>query len=363
MKTDRYRFKTRFLAVLREHDAWPTNTQQPTILRAWRGTGIKAPTYVAIKNGGSSTRRDIEDILQIFTRRAHSPFVESVRSYILECGYDPELISRGDLFHISTDSLSAFDWMKAGALSLVGETLNRILAPTDCVAAVRNHEDIRDISKWTRASVGRDLSKNESLTLEEGERIFHEHWKEHAPDFESKLERWHNRIPWSVILSCSRRGSHKNPLERSGGSVVLPLQKHVYDDVKQGLRHFDDIHPCDLISPSPYVYIYISSEKSERDLQHTTFSSLVALTYQISALTPPHSDLQAIAIAPQDRAAERLEGSKFKKVLVHREGPHRPVAIYERHASSGERIVLAAMREALWCSECIEEPPSHESAG
>jgi hypothetical protein len=349
-----YRLNADLVTSLLPRGSWPTFRNHKSCMIEWRRSGIKSSTYQLIRDGGAATQKDLLDLIRIHQRRTHEGFAEKIDGYLRGKGHDPSQITLSQVFDVLTHLYDPFDYFVAGGGILRKWALTAWLKPHKTVSGITDQSYLLQIPKWFRIHTGRALSSNHALQPERAIEEFKKEWGDSDPNFEEVISMLAEKSPWSVVLTGQY--SRKNEqFQIMGGNVVVPLTEGAYRDISTGQREFNDIRASDIQIPAHGVYLYGAVESPDVDFGISTRRGLVALMWQIAALTSETNRI-ALAPAPHKTGETRLVRTGFKRVGTCVSGRH-TIGLYEKKSRIHEDVILAAMRRALINFGHFDRPP------
>jgi hypothetical protein len=208
-------------------------------------------------------------------------------------------------------------------------------------------EDVHKAIRWHYISFGRQLDGG-IPPLEKRAAILRSQNRMDIPleEYFEKAREWQTFDPWTVLLPWGK-GSP------TGMSIVLPLKKAVFDEIRSGHRMTYDVTPDDLVRPSPYLLLECCAERppDEGGIDGNVSLQLkIAISTQVAKLSnflKVHTldPLTLLSFAASPVVRNRLEGNGFTPLGNFM--PNTPVEMYERVVGLQNASDLG-LRTLLW---------------
>ncbi|MFN9200924.1 MAG: hypothetical protein ACK5WR_22850 [Planctomycetaceae bacterium] len=230
-------------------DRWPKYKQLFRHLREsldWSGSERE---YKTLRQLGYGPARLVEGVLGYLCLNARRHVVQFLGS---QGRTDGETISAGELVEQYSancdESQIQTDWRGEGWRRLTG-MFSAALLGVDERSLCRSEQEVRELVRWTVIDVGRGLAgdpqglqpRDPAEFLARGEA----HMGRSVAMFQDQVLAWWEQSPWSVLKAVCGE-------EQVGGSVMLPLRREAYHDLRDGRLSDLELSPDLIQVPSRY---------------------------------------------------------------------------------------------------------------
>lgn len=249
-------FRPEFLAHARKHKGWPVEAS----VKSWCGENERSfmqnGVYSQIANGGYSSARHIELILEYILDSKHEHHVER-RSFQKFVAADtaaaaPTLVSTIDLVSVVEEHPDLGFGMGVKALHWFFE--HEVLRmPARLVRPVETEDEARDAAYWVCVDAGRQLAG--PVDSAGALRAAQARMGLALGEYQETVVAWWRRNPWTVVQARPRRGNGS-----LGACVALPVRDSFLDRVKAGTCATHQCTPHEVLAESANLVIEGVSE-------------------------------------------------------------------------------------------------------
>lgn len=349
-----YAFLPAFLSLITKHNGWPPHSLQPTLLRTWRKTGIKTPTYTSIRGGGCASKKDLYDLLRLHTENAYPNFSKAVSEFLATANIGREL-TLTELFDATTTPVESLDHLTLGGTALIDWAARRWMRPCRFVSSCSTDSEIGTLSRWIALVAASQVPETKMLHGSVACDALFQLWGINERSWPSQMKRWSHAVPWAIIFSGDSSSRDSDSFCATGGNIALPLSREAHDQVLSCKIALDDIADEHLTVPAYSVFLHSTCESPEIRHENPTANSLISLMWQIAALS---GDMETRVLAPASipLSEKRIRESGFSQIGQCRM-ENRVLSLWDRRPNTFEAFVLDAMRCALRREGFVSRPP------
>ena len=205
--------------------------------------------YKTLRQQGYGPARLVEGVLGYLCLHARRHVVQFVAS---QGRGDGEVITPAELLEQYSancdESQIQTDWRREGWRKLTG-MFSAALMGVDERSLCRSEQEVRNLVQWAMTDVGRGVA-GDPLGLQPRDplqflALGEAHMNRSLSEFQEQALGWWGESPWSVLKAVCGE-------EQVGGSIVLPLRREAYNDLRNGRLSDHEITPDLIQLPSRY---------------------------------------------------------------------------------------------------------------
>jgi hypothetical protein len=198
--------------------------------------------------------------------------------------------------------------------------------------------NVSDAVKWMYIFSGRSLRCDLRLLRDEDAcRMAAEEFRVGMADYQAHAIAWWERCKWTIVLGRGAR-------EPTGMSIVLPVHKHVYEQIRDGKREGYAVSPDDLVAPSRHLVLQCTAERpAELCTEPGNYSkhTLPAIINQVAVLSyvrgkAARDPLTVLSFAATPRSRYRLEKAGYSP--VGQRMPESGIELFEKKLLRGSLL-------------------------
>lgn len=300
-----------FCRQLHSTGTWPTDDEFKAAARAHH-RACSNGTLGELKRGNPVDEKYCRTLIWMMNYPAQTRLRDAIADFVRgRASIEIDTVSIEQILEVTCRPAGEErDWIAASFADIVGALSSRPSIPLGG-RPCKDPREVFDAVRWLYVDAGRLRTKDRLINPEAAIAVAEQLGQVPLDEFQRRMLSWWQKDRHVVMVA---RGD-KRPIAMT---AMLPLREDVWHDIRSGNRHPFTIVPSDIQTPSPFLFLVATAERTvdlNGEPKGYTYPLLITLLRQTSCLSdlgyPPRADLCLLGYAGTELARTRLTKRQF----------------------------------------------------